>query len=277
MPELDRPSQTEFADWHAIASDVAQQIDGAAPDQRPRIVGISGSQGSGKSTLANIVVEHLQGYGLHAVTVSLDDFYLTKAERIELSQAVHPLLRTRGVPGTHDIQWLGQVLHAMQSANPAEGVTLALPTFDKEMDDRSGQHQVLCQILVLEGWCVGVQAQPDISQPINALERTEDTQALWRSWVNEQTRERYEPLWRSIDYWVQLRPPGFTQVVQWRGQQEQQIAPNKRMNTQTLQRFIDHYERLTRWQWACAPHQPGMRVELGADHKVVSVENLSNH
>ena len=95
--------------------------------------------------------------------------------------------------------------------------------------------------------------------------------------MNEQTRERYEPLWQSIDYWVQLRPPGFTQVVQWRGQQEQQIAPNKRMNAQTLQRFIDHYERLTRWQWACAPHQPGMRVELGADHKVVSVENLSNH
>ena len=96
MPESDCPPQIDSADWHAIASDIAEQIDGASPNQRPRIVGISGSQGSGKSTLANIVVEHLQGYGLNAVTASLDDFYLTKAQRIALSQAVHPLLRTRG-------------------------------------------------------------------------------------------------------------------------------------------------------------------------------------
>ena len=277
MPQSDRPPQIEFADWHAIASDIAEQIDRASPDQRPRIVGISGSQGSGKSTLANIVVEHIKQRGLQAVTVSLDDFYLTKAQRIELSRTVHPLLRTRGVPGTHDSQWLGQVLHAMQTANPAEGATLELPTFDKGMDDRSGQRQVRCQILVLEGWCVGVQAQPDVSQPINALERTADTEGRWRSWVNEQTREHYEPLWQSIDYWVHLRPPGFAQVVQWRGEQEQQIAPDKQMDAQALQRFIDHYERLTRWQWACAPHQPGMRVELGADHNVVSVANLNNH
>ena len=277
MPQSDRPPQIEFADWHAIASDIAEQIDRASPDQRPRIVGISGSQGSGKSTLANFVVEHIKQRGLQAVTVSLDDFYLTKAQRIELSRTVHPLLRTRGVPGTHDSQWLGQVLHALQAANPAEGVTLELPTFDKGMDDRSGQRQVRCQILVLEGWCVGVQAQPDVSQPINALERTADTEGRWRSWVNEQTREHYEPLWQCIDYWVQLRPPGFAQVVQWRGEQEQQIAPDKQMDAQALQRFIDHYERLTRWQWACAPHQPGMRVELGADHNVVSVANLNNH
>ena len=182
MPQSDRPPQIEFADWHAIASDIAEQIDGASPDQRPRIVGISGSQGSGKSTLSNIVVEHIKQRGQQAVTVSLDDFYLTKAQRIELSRTVHPLLRTRGVPGTHDSQWLGQVLHALQTANPAEGVTLELPTFDKGMDDRSGQRQVRCQILVLEGWCVGVQAQPDVSQPINALERTEDTEGRWRSW-----------------------------------------------------------------------------------------------
>ena len=132
MLELDRPPQTEFADWHAIASDVAQQIDAVSPEQRPRIVGISGSQGSGKSTLANIVVEHLQGYGLHAVTVSLDDFYLTKAQRIALSQAVHPLLRTRVYPAPMTANgWGGAVV--LQTANPAEGVTLELPTFDKGM------------------------------------------------------------------------------------------------------------------------------------------------
>ena len=237
-------------------------------------MGVSGSQGSGKSTLARIVVKHLQQCGLGAVAISLDDFYLTQAQRIELAQTVHPLLRTRGVPGTHDTRWLARVLNAIELADPAEGATLELPIFDKGLDDRIGQQQLRCQILVLEGWCVGVQAQPDVLQPINALETREDAHGLWRSWVNDQIRQNYEALWNSIDYWVQLRPPGFEQVVQWRSEQEQHIEPDKRMNAEALQRFIDHYERLTRFQWDCAPRRPGLRIELGIDHRVMSVEKL---
>jgi len=274
MPESDRPPQKTFADWDAVASDMAELIDGTPLNQRPRVVGICGSQGSGKSTLARIVVEHLQQCGLGAVAVSLDDFYLTRAQRIELAQTVHPLLRTRGVPGTHDIRWLARVLNAIESADPAEGATIDLPIFDKGLDDRNGQQRLHCQILVLEGWCIGVQAQPDVLQTINALETREDADGLWRSWVNDQIRQNYEALWKSIDYWVQLRPPGFEQVVRWRSEQEQQIEPDKRMNAEALQRFIDHYERLTRWQWDCAPRQPGLRIELGIDHRVVSVEKL---
>ena len=274
MPESDRPPQKTFADWDAVASDMAELIDGTPLNQRPRVVGICGSQGSGKSTLARIVVEHLQQCGLGAVAVSLDDFYLTRAQRIELAQTVHPLLRTRGVPGTHDTRWLAQVLNAIESADPAEGATIDLPIFDKGLDDRNGRQRLHCQILVLEGWCIGVQAQPDVLQTINALETREDADGLWRSWVNDQIRQNYEALWKSIDYWVQLRPPGFEQVVRWRSEQEQHIEPDKRMNAEALQRFIDHYERLTRWQWDCAPRQPGLRIELGIDHRVVSVEKL---
>ena len=166
------------------------------------------------------------------------------------------------------------MLNAIELAHPAEDATLELPIFDKGLDDRSGQHQLRCQILVLEGWCVGVQTQPDVLQPINALETREDAHGLWRSWVNDQIRQNYEALWNSIDYWVQLRAPGFEQVVQWRSEQEQHIEPHKRMNAEALQRFIDHYERLTRWQWDCAPRRPGLRIELGIDHRVVSVEKL---
>ena len=274
MPESDRPPQKTFADWDAVASDMAELIDGTPLNQRPRVVGICGSQGSGKSTLASIVVERLQQCGLGAVAVSLDDFYLTRAQRIELAQTVHPLLRTRGVPGTHDTRWLAQVLNAIESADPAEGATIDLPIFDKGLDDRNGRQRLHCQILVLEGWCIGVQAQPDVLQTINALETREDADGLWRSWVNDQIRQNYEALWKSIDYWVQLRPPGFEQVVRWRSEQEQHIEPDKRMNAEALQRFIDHYERLTRWQWDCAPRQPGLRIELGIDHRVVSVEKL---
>jgi D-glycerate 3-kinase len=114
----------EFTDWHAIAAPLAQRVARSQPAARPRIVGIAGSQGSGKSTLARIVVEHFREQGISATSVSLDDFYLTQAERVALADAVHPLLRTRGVPGTHDTGWLGRVVTSMQGQDGQQKVEL---------------------------------------------------------------------------------------------------------------------------------------------------------
>src|SRR4051812_33755031 len=72
----------------------------------PFILGISGLQGSGKSTLATELIDAARRRGWSAVSLSLDDVYLTRAERESLARAVHPLLRTRGVPGTHDLTLL---------------------------------------------------------------------------------------------------------------------------------------------------------------------------
>lgn len=64
---------------------------------KPLIIGIKGSQGSGKSTLADYLCTMLnERYDLHCVSLSLDDFYLTKLERQQLANKVHPLLETRG-------------------------------------------------------------------------------------------------------------------------------------------------------------------------------------
>jgi len=68
-----------------------------------KVLGISGTQGSGKSTLAALLQFLLQQNGLRVVCLSLDDFYLTRKERRQLADTVHPLLMTRGVPVTHDI------------------------------------------------------------------------------------------------------------------------------------------------------------------------------
>ena len=66
---------------------------------------IAGSQGTGKSTLAQAVQILLRvQYAKQAVIFSLDDFYLTGAERQQLGEQIHPLLRTRGAPGTHDLE-----------------------------------------------------------------------------------------------------------------------------------------------------------------------------
>ena len=87
----------------AVHAPLAAQLAGRAQTQ-PLIVGLCGAQGSGKSTLAAVLAALLRHQGLPTAVLSIDDLYLTHAQRQQLGHTVHPLLRTRGVPGTHDIQ-----------------------------------------------------------------------------------------------------------------------------------------------------------------------------
>ena len=78
---------------------------------QPLIVGINGCQGSGKSTLAHYLRTILDaGHHIGAEVLSIDDFYLSRQQRQHLANTVHPLLFTRGVPGTHDIGLLIDVI-----------------------------------------------------------------------------------------------------------------------------------------------------------------------
>jgi len=146
-----------------------------------KFFGIQGSQGSGKSTCASFLKLILETeYDLRVVVSSIDDFYLTREERQRLAKTVHPLFVTRGVPGTHDIQLL---LDVFDAAKKEKGFTL--PVFDKAKDDRAdtGQFQVVSggvDIVILEGWCVGIPAQnsEELNAPINELEKKEDPDAL---------------------------------------------------------------------------------------------------
>ena len=79
----------------------------------PLVLGICGAQGSGKSTLAEALAERLERDGLACAVLSLDDLYLTRAERERLARGVHPLLATRGPPGTHDTSLGIAVLDAL--------------------------------------------------------------------------------------------------------------------------------------------------------------------
>lgn len=100
--------------------------------EEPLVIGLNGAQGSGKTTLGDFLVHALTTeYGLNVVGVSLDDFYLTKQQRLDLSKMVHPLFETRGVPGTHD---LPLAMKTMQSL--IEGKQTAIPRFNKALDDR---------------------------------------------------------------------------------------------------------------------------------------------
>lgn len=244
-----------------------------------RIVGISGGQGSGKSTLTALVAAYLeQVYNRTVAIVSLDDIYLPRQDRERLAQSVHPLFRTRGVPGTHDVE-LGQ---ALLGALSGPGL-VTLPQFDKGLDDRrpeSDWQQIKAPVdlVLLEGWCVGATAQPDpeLADPLNALEREADPEGAWRRHVNHALATDYAALFARLDDNVFLRVPDFEAVRRWRGEQEARLLARtgQGMDTAQLDQFIAHYERLTRHMLATLPETADLVLTLGEDHGIVAVEQL---
>jgi D-glycerate 3-kinase len=150
-------------------------------DGGPALIGIAGSQGSGKTTLARAAAR-----AAGAAAFSLDDVYLTKAERQAMARRVHPLFATRGVPGTHD---LGLAEHTIEAL--AAGGRTAMPSFDKLADDRRLQAQWPVfdgrpAAILFDGWCVGAtaEAQAALAAPVNDLEAREDADGVWRRAAN---------------------------------------------------------------------------------------------
>ena len=102
--------------------------------KQPLIIGLAGGQGSGKTTISSILTLILQKYfKLNVFKVSIDDFYKTRKDRRLLSKNKHPLLMTRGVPGTHDIDLMLSFFKKIKSKNFK---SLKVPTFNKAIDDR---------------------------------------------------------------------------------------------------------------------------------------------
>lgn len=222
---------------------------------RPFVLGICGAQGSGKSTLADGLAARLSASGLRVAVLSLDDLYLTRAEREVLARDVHPLLATRGVPGTHDVALGLSVLDGLAQ----EGPTL-LPRFDKAVDTRAAvgvRVEGPVDVVLLEGWCVGAVPQDEaaLAMPVNVLERERDADGRWRRHVNDCLGGDYQRLFARIDALVLLAAPDFAIVRDWRCQQEEGLRARLRqegkptdqtMSDAQVATFIQFYERLTR-------------------------------
>lgn len=236
-----------------------------------RVLGVSGGQGTGKSTLAQCLRIAGAHRGLRVEVLSIDDLYLPRAARAALAREVHPLLATRGVPGTHNVA-LG---HATFDALLGGSGDVAVPVFDKGLDDRAPPRLVRApvDVLVFEGWCVGLppQGAAALAAPVNALERDEDADGRWRRHVDAALAGDYARLFARIDRLLALLPPDFAAVRRWRGWQEQQLPPQRRMSPAALDRFVAHYKRLTRHGIATLPVRADVCVWLDAAHAIAAI------
>ncbi|MDE2156920.1 MAG: kinase [Xanthomonadaceae bacterium] len=251
-----------------------------ARSRRPYVLGLSGLQGSGKSTLAQVMKAQAEARSWATEVLSLDDFYYARGEREVLAQQVHPLLRTRGVPGTHEIELLLSVLAALPQASPRLPVTH--PRFDKGRDTRmppSRWPRITRppKLVIVEGWALGIrpQLQAALATPVNALERTEDPDGSWRHWVNKQLRG-YQPLWRKFDALIVLQAPGWDIVRQWRSEQEQVLLARHAplaMDAAAMKRFLAHFERLSRHALATLPALADSCVEYDTARNVTGLRH----
>lgn len=255
------------ADYRELAALLA----GDWAESRPRRVGLAGGQGAGKSTLGRLLEVACAFVGLRTCVLSLDDFYLGKAERRQLAARVHPLFETRGPPGTHDVAACREAMARLLRAEP-----VSLPRFDKGLDDRSGTRRVEgpFDLVLLEGWCVGAEAvAPErLDPPQNRLEREEDPDGRWRRYANDQLAGAYGELFGELDQLVFLAVPDLTAVRRWRGQQEQALPAGRRLDAAGLDRFVEHYERITRGMLERLPGRADVTVRLAPDHSIAAIE-----
>lgn len=251
----------------------------------PLVLGINGAQGAGKSTLCEFVKLILEeGFGLRVAGFSIDDLYKTRAEREVLARDVHPLLLTRGVPGTHDVALGMDTLKRLRQARAGE--TVAIPSFDKARDDRKPvarwpQVAGPIDVIIFEGWCVGAKPQPKaaLSQPINRLEATEDPDGAWRRHVDEQLKGDYAALFRQLDALVMLKAPNMGKVFEWRSLQEEKLAArlgdaaaHRLMDTAGVRRFVEHYERITRHMLDEMPERADVTLFVDDDHQICKIQ-----
>lgn len=221
------------------------------PGDRPPLIAVVGAQGSGKTTLARAAAER---FG--AVQISIDDVYLTRAERETLAREVHPLFVTRGPPGTHDLALLQRLIDRLSAAGPDDETRL--PDFDKRGDDRRPvadwrAYRGRPSAILIDAWCLG--ALPEeaaaLTRPLNALEADDDPDGGWRRAVNGLLSSAYADFIAGFDAVLFLRAPSFDVVLDWRCQQEADLlgvvpAALPAAERERLTGFIQYFERITR-------------------------------
>jgi D-glycerate 3-kinase len=299
------PELQHFLESHQLPTDYLEQADrhfqpvvsGCLKQlarKKPLVLGINGCQGSGKSTLAAYLQTVFESdYQLKIVNLSMDDFYLSQAARAENARLIHPLLATRGVPGTHDITLAIRTLQSLLA-----GHAVPLSRFNKAEDelypesdwDRAPTEP---DLIILEGWCLAATpvADEQLLTPLNLLEATQDPDGRWRRYVNDCLASDYQTLFTMIDCLVMLKAPAFENVYQWRLEQENKLAKklqsqdNNRgetchsglMSAGSIADFIQFFQRLTEQMLIDVPERADHCYYLDPQRQIVHEHHRENH
>ena len=257
-------------------------INSKADKKKPYFVGLAGGQGTGKTTTSTLIKIILNKYfKLNVFRISIDDFYKTRKERISLSKRVHPMLLTRGVPGTHDINMM---LNFFKKSKSKKFKRLKLPTFNKAIDDRfSKKHwydlKKKPDVIIFEGWCVGAKSEKNdtLKKTINSMEKTKDQKQIWRKYVNDQLKSKYKKLYSQLNCLIYLKAKDFSLLQKWRLKQERKLwikskknSNTKIMSKQDLLSLMQTYQRVTQNMFRYMPKYASIIINLNSNHQIKS-------
>lgn len=230
------------------------------------IVGMQGGQGTGKSTLVKYIVKSLQKKGHTVVSFSIDDFYKSLKEREKLSKKYpsNPFYQIpRGMPGTHDLKDLELVFKKAKA-----GKDFSIPHFDKSLHQGRGDRtKKLTKVskrvdfVIIEGWCVGL---PSVSSEkfVGLCDSHKiDPLATHHKIVLKYLKD-YQPLWKYLDFMIQLKPTSMSVHKKWRQLQEKR---NKQgMSAAKVSHFIEPYLPFT-----CLGYkkiEPDLTISIDLNH-----------
>ena len=253
-------------------------------NKKPFFVGLAGGQGTGKTTTSSIIKIILEKYfKLNVFKISIDDFYKTRKERILLSKKIHPMLLTRGVPGTHDINMM---LNFFKKVKNKKFKSFQLPNFNKAIDDRFAKKywyniKKKPDVIIFEGWCVGAkhEKKSSLNKAINSMERIKDPKKVWRKYVNHQLKQKYKDLYSQLNCLIYLKAKNFSLLQKWRLKQENKLwlkskktSKHKIMNKDDVISFMQTYQRITENMFKKMTNYASILVNLGSDHQINSVK-----
>ena len=250
--------------------------------KKPYFVGLAGGQGTGKTTTSSLIKIILSKYfKLDVFRISIDDFYKTRKERISLSKRIHPMLLTRGVPGTHDINMM---LNFFKKSKSKKFKRLKLPIFNKAIDDRfSKKHwydlKKKPDVIIFEGWCVGAKSEKNntLKKTINSMEKTKDQKQIWRKYGNAQLKSKYKKLYSQLNCLIYLKAKDFSLLQKWRLKQERKlwVKSKKNLNTKIMSKdnvliFMQTYQRVTQNMFKYTPKYASVIINLNSNHQIKS-------
>ena len=253
-----------------------------AKSRRPYFIGLAGGQGTGKTTISSIIkIILIKYFKLKVFKISVDDFYKTRKDRSLLSKRVHPMLLTRGVPGTHDINLILNFFKKMKSKKFKSS---KVPSFNKAVDDRSSKKnwqkiKERPDIIIFEGWCMGAKPVPvkSLKKSINSMEKVKDPKLVWRKYVNQQLKSKYKNLYSQLNCLIYLKAKNFSLLQKWRLKQEHKLklknmkkSKNKIMNKEDIFNFMQTYQRITENMFKTMPKFASIVMHLNSDHQIKS-------
>ena len=250
--------------------------------KRPYFVGLAGGQGTGKTTISSLVrIILIKYFKLKVFRISIDDFYKTRKERARLSKKIHPMLMTRGVPGTHDIDMM---LSFFKKTKIKNFKRFKLPTFNKAIDDRFNKKKWYDlknkpDVIIFEGWCVGAKSEKNITlkKTVNSMEKIKDKKQIWRKYVNQQLKTKYKKLYSQLDCLIYLKAENFKLLQKWRLKQERKllVKSKKNLNSKIMSKedvlsFMQTYQRITQNMFKFTPKYASIIINLNSDHQIKS-------